>query len=310
VNPVLFEFDLPLIGKVVFPAYMTLFMTGFLVCLVLARRRAEKHGLNGTRVVDLGLVMLVAGIVGARALAVVTDGKLDDFVHLCTDPTLVDAPDARTALCSTDAECGWDYVCNTDARPAVQAGERATMCHPPKDCLAVFKFWQGGLTFYGGLLLAIPIGLWFACRTGLGAFRMADLAAPLIMLGLAVGRLGCFLNGCCYGAPTTSRLGVRFPHSPLPLHPTQLYEGGIALILFLLLSFWLRPRQRGDGELFGWMLVLYGAIRPALELLRADPRGALGPISTSQLISIPLVGFGVWLIVRARRGPRPASLAT
>jgi phosphatidylglycerol:prolipoprotein diacylglycerol transferase len=254
------------VGAATVPAYFALFVIGFLAATWYGRREGERRGLDGPSVVDLALVALVLGLVGARAMAVLTDGKLMDFVHLCTDPSRVRG-------------------------------------RPPRDCLAALKFWQGGLTFYGGLLLAIPGVLWFARRRRMPLATVADVGAPAVMLGLAIGKLGCFLEGCCYGAPTDGPLGVRFPGHTGAVHPTQLYESAGALALFALLH-GLRRRVRGDGELFGWMCALYGAWRAAIELLRGDARGGLGPLSTGQLVSLPLVALGVVLVVRARRAAR------
>jgi phosphatidylglycerol:prolipoprotein diacylglycerol transferase len=296
-RPILFDFSLPLLGRVEFPAYMTFILLGFAVAIWLAGREADRVGLPRQRIVDLGILMLVLGVAGARLLSVLSDGMLMDFVHICTDPTKVAAVDGfQHVMCTTDEQCGPYYLCDVARRA----------CYPPRDCLAALKFWQGGMTYYGGFLLAVPGGLWYARRHQLGAWRVADLAAPLIMLGLFFGRLGCFFTGCCYGAATDTWLGVRFPPTRSrpgiePLHPTQLYEALGVLALAAILYLVIRPRKRGHGEVFGWLLGLYGAMRFALELLRADPRGALGPLSTSQLLSLPLVAVGVWLILRARR---------
>lgn len=290
-KPILLELHLPVIGELTFPAYMTLLMVGFLVAVGMARRQGERQGLDGAAIVDLGLLMLVLGLLGARLLSVLADGKLMDFVHLCTDPTLVPAVDSRVPVCSADIPCDYHYVCD----------QARGVCHPPRDCLAALKFWQGGLTYYGGLLLAVPGGLWFARRRGLGAWRMADITAPAIALGLLFGRLGCFLNGCCYGAATDSWVAVHFPGHAHPVHPTQLYEAAVALLLFVVLHYVVRPRARGPGEVFGWLLVLYGVMRMVLEIYRADPRGSLGPLSTSQIISIPLILAGAALIYRIRQ---------
>lgn len=296
-RPILVEFELPVLGLVTFPAYLTMLMVGFLVAIAVGRRQAEAMGLSGQKVVDLGILMLVLGIAGSRLLAVLTDGKFMEFVHLCTAPTLVPAVDSQVALCTSDVPCDFHYVCDL----------ATSTCHPPRDCLAALKFWQGGLTYYGGLLAAIPGGLWYARRKGLGALVMADLAAPLIMLGLFFGRWGCFLNGCCYGAPTSSWPGVMLPGHSQPVHPTQLYEGFGALALAVVLYYVIRPRKRGDGEVLGWLLALYGVMRIVIELFRADPRGSLGPLSTSQILSIPLIAAGIWLIVWVRRQPAPSS---
>ncbi|MCG8418483.1 MAG: prolipoprotein diacylglyceryl transferase [Proteobacteria bacterium] len=289
-RPIFFEFELPVLGLVTFPAYMTMLMLGFLVAVFAARRQAERDGLPGQTIVDLGILMLVLGIAGARLLAVLTDGKLVDFVHLCTEPTLVEAVDSRVPYCDADLPCDFHYVCEFDTHT----------CHPPRDCLAALKFWQGGLTYYGGLLAAVPGGLWYARKKRLDPMQVADLAAPLVMLGLFVGRLGCFFNGCCYGARTESWLGVQFPGHSQAVHPTQLYEAFGVLGLYFLLATVIRPRKRGHGEVFGWLLVLYGTLRMAIELVRADQRGSFGPLSTSQWISIPLIIAGIWLVVRVR----------
>lgn len=297
-KPIFLEFSLPVIGEVVFPAYLTMLTVGFLVALTLARRQGERMGMDGRHIVDLGLLMLVSSILGARILAVLTDGKLMEFVHLCTDPTQVAAVDSRVVTCGADAPCDFHYVCDLATKT----------CHPPRDCLAALKFWHGGLTFYGGLLVAVPLGLWYSRRKRLGAWRTADLVAPLLLLGMFFGRLGCFFNGCCYGAATGSWLGVRMPGHIAPVHPTQLYEAAGVLVLWLVLAYVITPQKRMHGEVFAWFLVLYGVMRVVIELYRADPRGALGPLSTSQIISIPLIGAGVWLIVRfGRQGVRDAN---
>ena len=298
-KPVFFELTLPVVGNVSFPSYMTLVVLGFLAGVWFLRRSGERAGLPRQTLVDLAFVMLIAGLFGARILAVLTDGKLMDFVHLCTDPELVDATDAKVSYCTASAQCGYDYLCDT-AR---------NVCHPPRDCLAALKFWRPGLTFYGGVLLAAPAGLWFARRNRLSPLQVADLAAPALMLGQFFGRWGCFFNGCCYGAPTAGPLGVEFPGHAAARHPTQLYEAAVVLALFFVLHLVIAPRKRGHGEVLGWLFVLYGALRSALELLRDDPRGALGPLSTSQLISIPLVLLGVWLIVSRRRRAATATPA-
>jgi phosphatidylglycerol:prolipoprotein diacylglycerol transferase len=293
VRPELFH-----VGPVIFPSFLTMVMVGFLIATLGARRAAEKAGLPGDRIVDLAVLVLVLGVLGARLLSVLSDGRLGDFVHLCTEPTAVEAPDALVSLCQRDEQCGYDYRCDPAAQGAVLAGERGTMCHPPRDCLAALKFWQGGLTFYGALFLAVPGALWYCRRKRLDFLQVADLSAPFLLLGQAIGRIGCFLEGCCYGAATGSPLGVRFPGHPAPLHPTQLYESAANLILAALLLFVIRRRARGRGQTFGWALVLYGAARAVIEFWRDDPRGGLGPLSTSQLIAIPAIGLGLWLIVR------------
>ncbi len=295
-KPTFFEFTLPIIGKVEFTSHLTMIVIGFTVAILLARRQAERLGLDGVKVVDLGILMLVFGILGARLLSVLTDGHFMDFVHLCTAPKTVDNLPAPAGDCVRNI-CPHEYLCD----PA------RMVCYPPRDCFATLKFWQGGLTYYGGFILAVPIGMWYAHRKKLGVLRIADITAPMIMLGLFFGRIGCFYSGCCYGAETHSWAGVRFPQHPYPVHPTQLYEAVAVLGIYFVLQFVIWPRKRGHGEVFGWLLVLYAVIRSVLELFRADPRGSLGPLSTSQILSIPLFLAGVWLIVKIRRDAGPLA---
>jgi len=138
----------------------------------------------------------------------------------------------------------------------------------------------------------------------LGWWRTADLAAPGIMLGLVCGRLGCFLNGCCYGKPTSSWVGVMFPQRPgIAVHPTQLYESAGCFLIFCILYFVVRARRRAYGDVFAAMLILYGIVRSICEIWRDDYRGVFfgGWVSTSQLISIPLIVFGLVLLLRPRK---------
>jgi phosphatidylglycerol:prolipoprotein diacylglycerol transferase len=280
------------------PSYMVLLIVGFALAIWLCRREEDASGRNGDRVVDLGIVMAVCGIVGARLLSVLADGYFMDFVHLCTDPTLVPARDLPVGtVCQSNAECGDFYLCNL----------ATNTCYPPRDCLAWAKFWNGGLAYYGGFLLAVPVGLWMARRAKLGLWRIADLTAPFIAFGLFFGRIGCFLNGCCYGRPSTLPWAVDFPQirGHGTVHPTQLYESLGALAVFALLYFGVRPRKRAHGQVFAWLLVLYGALRFGLEFFRDDDRGALFGLSTSQWIGIPLVAWGVHLALRRHHGPDP-----
>lgn len=281
-------------------------MFGFFAAMFIARRDAEAAGIDGVTIVDMGILMLILGVIGARLLAVLSDGMLEDFIHLCTNSRLVDPVDTAITFCQQHSDCGGAYLCNLDARSAVLAGSQRSMCYPPSDCLAAFKFWQGGLTFYGGVLLALPGAYYFTRRKGLPTLAVADLLAAPAMLGLAFGRMGCFLNGCCYGAETSGALGVRFPGHFQDRHPTQLYELAFALLLFFVLRHVL-PRllestgKRRPGAIFGFLLVFYGSFRMLIELVRDDPRGAIGPLSTSQLLSIPVIVLGVWLVSHVLR---------
>ena len=176
----------------------------------------------------------------------------------------------------------------------------------------IFKLWNG-LAFYGGFLLALPVGLWMIRRKKLPVAKVADIFALGVALGLVFGRMGCFMAGCCHGLPTDLPLGVTFFEPaclarPLgvPLHPTQLYSSGLALLLFGLL--WLQKRRwkRFDGQVVLSFILLYSAGRFLIEFVRGDNRGEFfgGALSSSQLIALPLVVISlvllIWLARRAR----------
>lgn len=172
--------------------------------------------------------------------------------------------------------------------------------------LAIFKIWEGGLVFYGGLVSAVLIGIVYIKKYGLNIWQVADIFAPSIAIGHAIGRIGCFFAGCCHGRPADVPWAVTFsdPHSlaPLgiPLHPTQLYEaiGEFAIFLILII---LIKRQTFRGELFWTYVVLYSILRFFVELYRGDAaRGMLtSDLSIAQVISVLMffvaIGFMTFL---------------
>jgi phosphatidylglycerol:prolipoprotein diacylglycerol transferase len=171
--------------------------------------------------------------------------------------------------------------------------------------LDAFALWKGGLVFYGGLLAAVPVGIWYLKKHELPVWKTTDIMAPSIALGQAFGRLGCFSAGCCYGAPTSGPFSVIFtdPHSlaPLgvPLFPTQLMEatGNLAIFCALLL---VRRSKKFDGQLFWLYVLFYAVLRFIIEFFRGDAiRGVYfgNSISTSQIIAICmflLAGVMLW----------------
>jgi len=180
------------------------------------------------------------------------------------------------------------------------------------DPLAVFQVWNGGMSFHGGLLGLCAVTWFYGRKHGKSFLDIADFLSPLAPPGLFFGRLGNFINGELWGAPTTVPWGVVFPDpraGALPRHPSQLYEAGLeGLALFAVL--WLyssRPRPRGCVT--GLFLVLYGAFRFAVEFIREpDPQLgylAFGWLTMGQLLCLPMVCAGLWLLLRAR-GAAPA----
>lgn len=173
-----------------------------------------------------------------------------------------------------------------------------------KNPLSILKIWEGGLVFYGGLMFAVPTAIWYIKKNKLNIWLTGDIFAPSIAIGHAIGRLGCFFAGCCYGRSAENvPWAVIFtdPASLAPinvkLHPTQLYESAGEFINFLLLVI-LRKYKSFNGQLFISYLVFYSILRFIVEFFRGDVQRGLiiYNISISQGISmlmffIAIVGF-------------------
>jgi phosphatidylglycerol:prolipoprotein diacylglycerol transferase len=186
-----------------------------------------------------------------------------------------------------------------------------------RDPIEILKFWRGGMVFYGGLIGGVMAVWILLARRKQPFFPVADLLAPYLILGYAIHRsLGCFMAGCCYGAPTKMPWGVVFPPgSPAavtygvgtPVHPTQLYTALSGLVIFGILL-WLRRRRPFPGALAIALFLLYGLSRFTIEFFRGDAiRGFIGPLSTSQVISLGLIAVAIaWFFV-ARRSSQVRS---
>jgi len=177
--------------------------------------------------------------------------------------------------------------------------------------LDAFKIWQGGLVFSGGIVCVVLSVIAYTRKHHLSFWKVADMWAPAMAVGQAIGRIGCFMAGCCYGRPTDSRWGVVFtdPHSlaPLniPLHPTQLYaSAGGFIIFFILLR--LYPRRIFDGQVFLWLLVLHSTARLFVERFRGDDRGVLpgSDMSITQLVTLLILIAAVVALFIFRRRAR------
>ncbi|MDQ5857465.1 MAG: prolipoprotein diacylglyceryl transferase [Acidobacteriota bacterium] len=184
---------------------------------------------------------------------------------------------------------------------------------------ALSEVLRSGGVFYGGLIAATAVGVWYMRKHRLPAWKIADMGAPSIALGEAIGRWGCFAAGCCYGKPTEGPLGVTFTDpfaneavgTPLnvALHPTQIYLSLNALVIFLVLQ-WAYRRRTFDGEVFWLYVLLYAITRGILETLRGDSiRGFLVPgvLSTSQFIGLLAAVAAVGMLVYLSRRRRAAA---
>jgi phosphatidylglycerol---prolipoprotein diacylglyceryl transferase len=271
--------------------YGVLIATAFLVAMQLAGRAAGRAGLDRERVMDLCFWILLAAMVGSRALFIIVN---------------------------------W--------------GEYA------RDPGSIFAFWKGGLVFYGGFIGAVLASIWYMRKHGMSFFPYADAIIPSVALGHAIGRLGCFAAGCCWGAACDPHLtwAARFPPeslayqtqvanhviqagalSTIAIHPTQLYEALGELGIFVALTLW-QSRKRFHGELLALYLVLYAPLRALIETMRGDEergrvfnflgplaRGAWWNLSTSELISVLIFAAGIvlYFLLGKRAGGRAEPAA-
>jgi phosphatidylglycerol---prolipoprotein diacylglyceryl transferase len=174
--------------------------------------------------------------------------------------------------------------------------------------------------YYGGLALALAASFWYVRKAKLPGWTVADLAAPGLALGQAIGRLGCLSAGCCFGKPTNLPWAITFTSQysfenvgvPLhtPLHPTQIYESVGTLLLFIYLT-WRLGRKRFTGQVVLEFLAIYSVLRFVIEIFRDDERSFIvdGILSTSQLIACLTVLAAGAVLYFMRNRPREASQA-
>lgn len=242
---------------------------GFLAGIWTATRRCVKDGLDPHKVADLAPWLIVSGLFGARVLYVVTYWK-DSFAG---------GP-------------WWE----------------------------VFMIQHGGLVFYGGLIGAIAATLVYVKVKKLPPFKLGDALAPSIALGYVFGRIGCLLNGCCYGKVCHLPWAITFPnqspaweqqfqaglvggHAPaLPVHPTEVYDSLLNLVLYIGLA-WLYRRKKFDGQVFATYLVCYAVTRSIVETFRGDYSSLHihDGLTPAQLICIGIFVGGLSLFILLRR---------
>jgi len=313
-------FRIPFINRPVY-GYGLMLVIGFLCAAQLAKYLAGRCRLNGDTFVNAGLLALVSGVIGAR---------LSHIFESLADP--------HNTEFARNGHTLW------------------------QNFVAMLNVSSGGLTFYGGFLLATPVLIFYAIKKKVPLLLGMDIMAPCLMIGLAFGRIGCYFNGCCYGEECSLSWGARFPYGsnafveqyengeidvpdkldssgkvitlkdaahPLanglprlltkeeirdhkelenyadslrakPVHPTELYSAFNSFLVaaILLAYFSLTPAA---GRVFGLMLILEGASRYILEMIRVEPP-VLGNMSFSMVLSAGLVAAGIvmWLACRRR----------
>jgi phosphatidylglycerol:prolipoprotein diacylglycerol transferase len=184
----------------------------------------------------------------------------------------------------------------------------------PSEILSLSTLQAGGV-FYGGLIAALIVSVWYLRKTGLPGWKTADVFAPAIALGHGIGRLGCFSAGCCWGIQCDRPWAVTFTNPAshdlvgvplnIPLHPTQLYEAFAEFLIFGIL-YWRIRKPHPNGAIIGLYLLLYSTARFIVEFFRVHEQGNLlgGPLDTSQWISGGLFLVGLACIWRRPRTTR------
>ncbi len=169
-----------------------------------------------------------------------------------------------------------------------------------EDPLRLFRIWEGGMSFHGGLIGVIIAMFYFAYRSKRPFFMVSDFLAPLVPFGLGAGRIGNFINGELWGRVTEVPWAMIFPHAgPLPRHPSQLYECLLeGVCLFILLQVY-QQRKPPRGAISGLFLLAYGCFRFGIEYVR-EPDSHIGllafHLSMGQLLSLPMIMLGACFI--------------
>jgi phosphatidylglycerol---prolipoprotein diacylglyceryl transferase len=189
------------------------------------------------------------------------------------------------------------------------------------DLWGIFRLWEGGLMLYGGYILAIAGGIAYVRRAGLPLWKIADSAAPAMAIGIGIGRLGCFLNGCCFGMPTSLPWGMRFPPGSYAsytfpgaaIHPSQLYLSLAGAALFLVLLR-LDRTPRFDGWLFWTAIAVDAVLRFVIDFTRFyDQTSFLGKVgglsfNINQVLSALLLLTSIVMLRVLSRRPRVTGL--
>ena len=175
----------------------------------------------------------------------------------------------------------------------------------------VFMVQHGGLVYYGGLIGATIAGIIYLLWKKQPVWKVSDVLAPSIALGSFFGRMGCLLNGCCYGYACDLPWAITFPKDHethgVPVHPTEIYDGLLNLILYLLLAWWFR-RRKFDGQIFSAYLMIYAIFRSISEHFRGDyPQDHIHfGLTSAQVVSVPMFIIGLILMVFLSRREQSA----
>jgi phosphatidylglycerol---prolipoprotein diacylglyceryl transferase len=243
--------DLFSIGPLTLHTYGLFIAIGFIMGLLIAIRIGKRYGLDSQKIMDMGFLLIISGVIGSRIVYVLMNFSLYS-----------------------------------------------------KNPLDIFKLWQGGLVFSGGLLAAVIVFFFYIRHHKLNVLQIGDIWAPAAVIGQAMGRIGCFMAGCCYGRPTNVPWRVIFKNpasiAPLniPLHPTQLYDAMSNLIIFIVLMI-LTAKKKFDGQVLLWFLILHSTARLYIERFRGDDRGIFPGTqwTVTQFIAILILFFSITALI-------------
>ena len=224
------------IGPLYIYSYGLMVAIGFAAATLLAYKHANDFGINKERVIDLGIVMLICGIIGARIVYIALN-----FQYYIRNP------------------------------------------------MEIINLTKGGLVWYGAFIFGMIAAAWFVKKNKINFWNVADLFAPYIALAQAFGRIGCFLNGCCYGSavPSSLLLSVVFPAESISRYPTQIFSAIALLLIFVILRIW-QKRRHFNGEIFLGYGLLYSMKRFGVEFFRGDNPKIIYGLTISQLISVAI----------------------
>jgi phosphatidylglycerol:prolipoprotein diacylglycerol transferase len=177
--------------------------------------------------------------------------------------------------------------------------------------LEIFAVWHGGMSFHGGLIGVLIATILFCWKNKKSFWKLADLFVVTAPIGLALGRIGNFINGELYGRVTQVPWGMIFPNGgPLPRHPSQLYESSLEGGVLFLILWMLKDKTHPSGTLLAIFLLLYGVFRFFIEFFREPDVQlgfVLGPFSMGQVLCIFMIAVGIFLMIYLRRKSIPGN---
>ena len=245
------------LGPISVYSYGVMVALGFAIATILIYNRAARFNVDKNKIMDLAIIMLVSGIIGARLVFIILNLRY--------------------------------YISNP---------------------LEILNLARGGLVWYGGFLSALAATIFYIRKNNLDFWTVTDLVCPYVVLAQAFGRIGCFLNGCCYGieVPPNYPFAVCYPLESVSRFPSQIYSAIALFLIFIILILW-QERRRFKGEVFLGYCMLYSFKRLLIEFFRGDnPRIFFG-LTISQVMSIGVLLMAAVVFINKRNEWKKRSLS-